>query len=566
MTARKRVALLCLLFACSVLQVPCWCQYDSTSIDSSLNATASPDHIVLTWTESPATTLTVTWRSSQEIEDGWVDYRQAGAGRSAAVKVRAQAREFSAVATDRQGRFTLYSATLRNLRPDTGYAYRVFSGDRGSPEYQFSTLPASPRRFSFLIFGDSQPGEKDPPSYAAWHQTLSAAVARHPQARFAIHSGDLTDEGMNFLHWHNWFEAAGDILARLVFLPVIGNHDCVGELKDPAGRRPSYWIPSYLLMQFPVFPNGPDGLVGQAWSFDSGDAHLTVINSERAYGDAAVAARQIEWLDRDLSATKKRWKLVFFHRPPYYSRACRTNEEVRKTLCPVIEKHRADVVFSGHDHVFCRTYPMKDGNIFSSPADGTVYYITGRSGGYAYTDVSRKIWHAAFYQVQDQPCYLLCEIDSGRLTVRAYKTDGTVIDVYTIDKDRPERSTLTPAPARFSRPRFSLNGDLPPMHASDNGATALSIDGKWFVNARVFLGCLGGPPIARENGVELILDTREMTVPEGQARVFRKEDIPPKPGIPPVRHSIFVSADVIREFTGYDFTYDEALNVLHFSR
>ena len=563
MRGRTRLLLLPLLL-CLAVPARLSADFDATQVDTDLGATERPDHIVLTWTDDPRTTQTVTWRSSRAASAGRVEYREEG--QSEPASMTATAREFAAVSTDTPGGFNLYSVTLRNLKPGTRYLYRVFAGERPGPERSFATEGIGREPFEFLVFGDSQTGVETPPSYRAWHDTVTQAYARHPAVKFMILTGDQVDEGLTYVHWNNWFAAAGDAIGRAPFMPVIGNHDCVGALDPATQKRPSSWTPSYYLAQFPVFRNGPAGMEGQAYSFDYGEAHLAVVNSERVY-DRDAAGNQVAWLDRDLASSAKPWKLVFFHRPPYYLRPARTNAAVREMLCPVLDRNRVDVVFNGHDHGFARTYPIRDGRLFSRPRDGTVYYITGRSGGYAYRDLSGKIWNAFFYDVQDQPNYLLVRVGPGAMTVDAYKQDGTLFDTYTIDKQDDARSSPAAAPARYASARFVVNGEMPTGLASENMGTARLVNGEWFVNAKVFMGAIGGGVYYGTEDVRIFRETSFMSVPKEKVFITDRRGAVLGPGDATAERKIpFVSVGIVKEFTGFDCRYDESLNVLFFSR
>ncbi len=238
--------------------------------------------------------------------------------------------------------------------------------------------------------------------------------------------GDLVEVGQYVRHWNNWFSAAQDVIARIPEMPVQGNHETYVDVNEKATARPMYFT-----SQFHVFANGPEGLCGQAYSFDYGDAHFAVLDSqEDEEKDLAgsILPQQAAWLAGDLDHSTKTWKLVFFHKTPFYNKAVRPNEALKAAFCPVCESHGVDLVFNGHDHGLSRTYPIKNGRFWSQPGDGTVYYVTGRSGAKTYNDLTRKVWDAFFYDPQEQSCYLTVQIDGPRLTVRAFKTNGTLLD------------------------------------------------------------------------------------------------------------------------------------------
>ncbi len=70
----------------------------------------------------------------------------------------------------------------------------------------------------------------------------------------------------------------------------------------------------------------------------------------------------------------------------------------------------------------------------SKPSQGTVYFITGRSGAKTYTDTVKKAWTAFYYNPLDQPNYLVVDVADTRLTVKTMKMDGTLVDSFFIDK------------------------------------------------------------------------------------------------------------------------------------
>lgn len=64
-------------------------------------------------------------------------------------------------------------------------------------------------------------------------------------------------------------------------------------------------------------------------------------------------------MEEDLAATRKRWKIAFLHRSPYGSSRHGGDERVREDQEPVFARHKVDVVFAGHDHVYEPTVPIR---------------------------------------------------------------------------------------------------------------------------------------------------------------------------------------------------------------
>ena len=402
--------------------------------NSASGATPFPDHITLTWTADPATTMTVTWRTDTTVTSGLVQFQGGEVLSSSVQQTEAIARDFT---TD-LGRMRLFTATLAGLSPNTKYAYRVGDEDHWSSTNHFSTADPKSRSFKFLIFGDSQSSVKVESPYAAWAITIQNAYEANPDAKFMVHVGDLVDYGQIYSHWNAWFDATSGVIDSIPIMPMAGNHECYGS-RDT-------WRPAYWSEQFPLPPNGPEGLKNQVYSYDYGPVHFVVLDSQqfeqKLYGD--ILAPQKEWLRADLAASEATWKIAFFHKPPYEIKLDRPNEEIRAAFCPVLERYHVDLVFNGHDHAVSRTYPIRDGSLVKTPSMGTIYYIVGRSGDKTYHDVAKTAWNSFFYNPEDQPIYFVVEVDDCKITIQTVKQDGTLVDSFFVDKAEDISSDTTP--------------------------------------------------------------------------------------------------------------------------
>ncbi|OPJ56127.1 purple acid phosphatase family protein [Clostridium oryzae] len=471
--------------------------YNGTNINSSLNATKKPDHVTLTWAKDPKTTQTITWRTSTDVNNGEVQYSELNSSKHKTIKAVKEL--FKTSTTDNTtGSMNVFSVTLTDLKPETTYSYKVGDGDNWSDASTFKTESKNNRNTKFLIFGDSQSGNDAVPNYEPWHKTIQNAFNANKNANFFINMGDLVEKGQYYVHWNNWFNAAKGVINKIPNMPVQGNH----ETYDAAGWNTTK--PQYFVNQFKVPQNGPDGYKGQVYSYDYGNAHFVVLDSqeeEEAAGNDEFIKAQAEWLDEDLSSTKKEWKFVLFHKTPYYNKASRANIVLEKYLDPIIEKHHVDVVFNGHDHGVSRTYAMKNGKYYSDFSKGTVYYVTGRSGQKYYSDLTSKVWDAFFYDPNDMPCYEVANIKGDKLTVNAYKQDGTKIDSLVIDKANPKNSTKMVLPTSYNvdtdNPEVAAIGADPrlviygtPIAFGSNQAEYTN--GKAYANPTLIAAYLGG--------------------------------------------------------------------------
>ncbi|VBB09083.1 Hypothetical protein LUCI_4369 [Lucifera butyrica] len=388
-----------------------------------LGAGFVPDHIILTWKGDPGTTQTITWRTKAPTGPGEVRYA------AMTENIGASSMACTVAAVERlvtnEGDVYLHSATLTGLKPGVRYLYRVGDGENWSEIHTFITAADTVAHFTFLVFGDSQSID-----YNVWRTTLQAAYRSNPGAAFLVNVGDLVDRGQDMGQWNAWFDAGRGVIDTIPVMPATGNH----EMYTPMQR---FSRPVFFTAQFKLPQNGPDGLRGQAYSFDYGNVHFIVLDSqENEEGEQIpkMLARQKAWLEKDLAATDKKWKMAFFHRPPYSNKDSEDNATIRAAFVPVLEKYHTDVVFTGHDHVYARTYPMRGGVAADPSVRGTMYVATGRSGTKTYPDGKAEPWDRFFYNPQDEPNYIMVEAGKDVLTVKAFKQSGSLIDSWNLYK------------------------------------------------------------------------------------------------------------------------------------
>jgi len=467
-------------------------------------ASAVPDNIRLTWSESPKTTQTIGWRTDTTVSTGRVEY--AGPDNTT-LNEAASAPE---TLDTNIGRINLFSATIRGLIPGTRYTYRVGDGRNWSSYYTFQTEAGEGRRFEFLVFGDSH--EKKP-VYKVWKETVNRAYGQNPSARFVMNVGDLIYAGKDYEQWQTWFAAAQEVIANIPDMPAIGDHEPRGITSKEEWQRPEYFI-----KLFKVPGNGPESFKGEVYSFDYGAAHIVVLNSSFHYEFSDAAARkamidaEVDWLDADLAATRKPWKIAVYHDATYNIVPDRSGTLTRTHFGPIIDKHHVDVVFNGHDHAMARSYFIKDGSFVPGAAEGTVYFVSGRTGDNAKESLSRKIWHPFFYDPQAQSCYLAVSVDRDELVVKTRLQDGTVVDTFKINKARAEESTPVIPFGAYQEPRFAAFGFLLPFGRPPEQDKS----GEWFVDINALAAFLSG---------RFDPDTRLFSYDEGEIKLQLTEDM-----------------------------------------
>ncbi len=363
--------------------------------------------------------------------------------------------------------------------------------------YPFRTESNDTKRFQFLVFGDSQSGNDKKPEYSLWQSTVHNAYKANPEARFFVEMGDAVQVGQSIVHWNYWFAAAKGVIDSISYMPVEGNHEC-RDMNRTKGE------PTLYKGQFNVPHNGPYNN-NEAYSYDYGNVHFVVLDSqlrEKQKINPNLLKDEKAWLEKDLSKTKKEWKVVFWHKAPYSTRACRTNEAIKAAFDPIVDKYHMDMVFNAHDHAYSRTYPINNDSIVSSPALGTVYVITGRSDAKYYNDNVPNVWDTNFFDPQDMPNYIVVDVNGSRMEMKNYKMDGTLVDDYIINKisgDTPRAAV----PPKCNKPKLVVNGAL--LNQPLMPTFPSQINSKWYFPIKPVVEFLGGSESVSGNNETLSL-------------------------------------------------------------
>jgi hypothetical protein len=385
---------------------------------------AGPQQIILTWTQDPDESQTITWLTP-DYEASNIQYAEA-AGFDGDFD---EARQADAVGEQFAGsddyRFTV---TLTGLNPGTQYVYRVGKDGAWSEARSFTTA-ANPEEFSFLYLGDVQEG------YSGWSSMVEEVYNENPHIRFALLGGDLTNDGSDYNEWKQFIDRATCVFSRIPMLPARGNHD--GNL---------------FLGFFSLPENGPQGVIGNCfYSFDYGDAHFVVLDTGSIITDMVK-----QWLQEDLQNTDKKWKFAVFHHPPYqnYDDNKTIDDALREHWVPILEQSQVDMVFVGHQHVYMRTYPILAGQIQS---DGYgIVYVMGNSGSKHYA-LGQGFPYIA-RQETGSNCQII-DIDDDVLTLTARTDEGHVIDTFSISKGVPPSQGEDPISLWLSKDVASV-GDI----------------------------------------------------------------------------------------------------------
>jgi hypothetical protein len=322
------------------------------------------------------------------------------------------------------GTGTVCAVALTGLTPGASYAYRPRADGaslRGDSIFQTDdpTLP-----YAFLVVGDTGPGSDQ---LAVRDQMLATP------AEFILHTGDMIyDDGAAADFDPKFFTPYRDLIRRLVFWPLLGNHDWRTASGQP--WRDAFWTPA----------NNPAASENY-YSFDYGNAHVAVLNSNIS---TSPGSAQHTFLDRDLGASTAPWKFVAFHHTIYTSSPRGSAMAHRANLVPLFDAHGVDIVFMGHDHIYERTRPLR-GDVVVPAGQGTVYVTTG-GGGRELDDAGTSSFTAysesAFH-------FTRVAVDGGSLLLHMIRADGTIGDTLALSQGPATTTTTTTRPPSTSTTR-----------------------------------------------------------------------------------------------------------------
>lgn len=318
----------------------------------------------------------------------------------------------------------IYTVHLTGLTAGVTYEYRIKMQDAFSGWHVFNTEPEQAAPFTALIFGDSQSQD-----YGVWAKTAQTAWQQHPEAAFFINMGDLVDNGQDDSQWRAWQQGAAPLAAAIPAAPVMGNHEAY-SLEWQSAPPESYTA----LFALPA--NGPPGLEKYAYSYDYGDVHITVLNTqlnELSAWQSALFDKQKAWLSEDLAKTRKKWKVVLLHRGIWKFPFAGPLDEIGQTFVPIMESYQVDLVFTAHVHSYARTKAL---TYEHTGGPGIVYITTGRSGDKVWDKSPRKPVDEVFYNPLDMPNYLVLTASVDSLTVTAFKQNGEVLDRTELKKEK----------------------------------------------------------------------------------------------------------------------------------
>jgi len=376
---------------------------------SIINTDDPPRQVHLSIGNNPDS-MYVTWQTRGENPESFCEYGEDQSYGRSSLGIISESAPF------------VHVVELRSLVSDTVYHYRCGDIKYGYTEDVTFSTKGSDSHFIFTVFGDQ--------GTSSQARSIIKAV-KNSGTSLQLHTGDLSYAGNNDFLWNAWFDIIGPLAVRVPYMTAVGNHEYDDD-PSLSGYREKF-----------VLPND------ERWySFNWGNTLFISLDLGASY-ESSIPSERLEWLRNDLSMASKdpsvSWIVVFTHFPFYDSGSAHGSDvNHRSILVPIFEQYGVDIVFSGHEHLYERTYPIMSEKVtdlnsksYSNP-QGIIYVVTGGGGRdlHSFSEVVPE-WSGYRESIHH---YVMISVFDSRLQVETFGIGDTggmtwIIDSFIISKD-----------------------------------------------------------------------------------------------------------------------------------
>lgn len=241
-----------------------------------------------------------------------------------------------------------------------------------------AAAPPGSTALPFVLIGDwGRWGHDNQRDVARQMGQTAAAI----DSRFTVSVGDNFYEngvtGLDDPQWQASFENIYTAPAlQSPWQVILGNHDYRGNVQaqlDYTGQSKRWRLPArYYQTSVPL----PDGAAADFFYLDTSPfIHYYAGSKTNIAGQDSAA--QLTWLDRALTTSTARWKIVIGHHPIYTALAPEPGydhdqPDLIARLNPILRAHQVPIYINGHDHT-----------LQSVQMDG-ITYVTNGAGSATY--------------------------------------------------------------------------------------------------------------------------------------------------------------------------------------
>jgi acid phosphatase type 7 len=419
-----------------------------------------PDRVVLTWSDDPTTTQSVTWRTSTNVANGYAQIVQEEPRPAIQpddetdfslstdeLDVFYEAATYDASTSELEwyeNRVHFHNVTFSGLEPGTSYLYRVGDGDQNWSEWhRFTTDTGGDEPFSFIYFGDAQNNIIE-----HWSRTIRASYTHFPEASFMMHAGDLTLSSGGDYTWGDWHAAGGWIHATRPSIPSPGNSDHYRLDNEEMDQRMVFpqWRANFTLPQ-----NGPEKLseftyyvdyrntrfISLYSNFESIRDDREILLDPDTFMTHEIMEEQTAWLRNVLENNPQQWTVIIYHHPMFTAREERHNHTLQDQWRELFKEFKVDLVLQGHDHAYSRGRDPILKKELGDEYTGPVYTISNAGAKSRPLDRTHEALDWADIAGENIQLYQNIEIDGATLTYTSWLSTGELFDKFRITKDEP---------------------------------------------------------------------------------------------------------------------------------
>ena len=338
--------------------------------------------------------------------------------------------------------FTSNKVTVENLKANTTYTYSYECDGRWSQPLEYETKDF--QNYSFIFMADPQIGasSKNKKSYEEgikkdannWDKVIKKSLDKSYDASFIVCGGDETNTKeenydtpkaeISNLEYSGFLSPS-----YLRYMPIanaIGNHD-----KDNENF--------YNHFNMPNLTNLGKTVAGSDYYFTYGNTLYLFINTNNLN-----ICEHKKFVDETVEENKDiKWKIAVFHHDIYGGGRHKDDEDIkilRNNLPPILEDNNIDLVLCGHDHIYSRTYPIKNKKIMDFEEERLtnskekidvvkdskgITYITGSSstGSKFYKETKDKSKYIKKIYCEEIPTYTVVKVRENLIEIVTYETN-----------------------------------------------------------------------------------------------------------------------------------------------
>lgn len=383
-------------------------------VDATMANGRLPSMLTITFGADATSTKNFVWFTDKNITDSVVKYKETNSNQdteyeiangSTSIKgVYAPSVSLGIVATYSETELARHTVSLTNLKPGTSYTYMAGSSIHGFwVEGSFKTDAGNNAPFNALLISD----------IAGFSSKMFTDVSQiigniknvfDGGYDFVVNAGNSTNDGRNINEYEYFLDGMSDIWRNTTMAPAAGSNEQYNYVHSIDGVKEQWSVSdladvsSYNTMQLHYqieTNNNQNQLQGRGvyYSFDYGNVHFVVINTNDISVRNILNSGQETWLKENLSTTEKAYKVVIMSRSIYSMGVHNSDNEtigVRRQLHTIFANNNVSLVLQGNDRAYSESYYLDAaGNKIENlkPTDGvhklgvgTLYVSLGTIG------------------------------------------------------------------------------------------------------------------------------------------------------------------------------------------